>query len=232
MAEKKTRSRIPQGAKLRAQLQKEIDSTCPFCGNEDVGHFQVHHIDETPSNNEIDNLILLCPNCHSKITKGDIPQVDVWKRKIQLARGVESTKAKIIQFNSHVDSAIVGDNNKVTVNQPKKKIINKYPEGTLGADRDKANYISYLISRYNDYKAYELGKDKVNYAVFGSRLKKKYGIGQTKTIYNVSIEMFDDLSTHIKSKIDGTKLGRIKKKTQKNYSSFSEYIDKYANPTC
>lgn len=69
---KKVRKKIPQEVKVRAQLQKDINSNCPFCKNDDVGHFQIHHIDGDPSNNLIANLILLCPICHSKITKGDI----------------------------------------------------------------------------------------------------------------------------------------------------------------
>lgn len=68
----KIRKRIPQENKVRAELQKEINSICPFCKNDDVGHFEIHHIDEDPSNNKINNLILICPICHSKITKGDI----------------------------------------------------------------------------------------------------------------------------------------------------------------
>ncbi|MEF3696227.1 HNH endonuclease signature motif containing protein [Desulfolutivibrio sp.] len=231
MTEKKNRSRIPQEAKIRAQLQREICSVCPFCENDDVGHFQIHHIDGIPSNNEIENLLLLCPNCHSIITKGDIPQVEVWKRKIQLAHGAERVheKAKVVQFNSHVGNAVIGDNNRVNVNQQKKKVVNKYPEGTIGSDRDKTNYISYLISRYNEFKEYEVGKGNVRYGVFGAHLKKKYRIGSTKTIYNLPIYKFSALSTYIQGRIDGTMLGKIKQKTQKNYSNFSVYIDKYVN---
>ena len=69
--EKKTRVKIPKENKVRAELQKEISSMCPFCNCTDVGHFQIHHIDENPSNNQMLNLILVCPTCHSKITKGD-----------------------------------------------------------------------------------------------------------------------------------------------------------------
>lgn len=50
---KKIRTRIPKENKLRAELQKEIGSTCPFFNSEDVGHFEIHHIDENPSNNEV-----------------------------------------------------------------------------------------------------------------------------------------------------------------------------------
>jgi hypothetical protein len=66
----KKRKSIP--LKTKALLQKEINSSCPFCSNDDVGHFQVHHIDENPENNEMENLLMVCPTCHSKITKLDI----------------------------------------------------------------------------------------------------------------------------------------------------------------
>ena len=45
---------------------------CEICGyNEDTDILQVHHIDENRQNNEIENLIILCPNCHAKITYGN-----------------------------------------------------------------------------------------------------------------------------------------------------------------
>ncbi len=72
MQDSRRRIRVPKEMKVRAELQKEIHSCCPLCPNNDVGHFHIHHIDSNPSNNEVRNLILLCPLCHSKITKGDI----------------------------------------------------------------------------------------------------------------------------------------------------------------
>src|SRR5215467_13198918 len=89
--------------KTRALLQREIASSCPFCASDDVDHFQVHHIDENPTNNEINNLVLLCPLCHSKITKGDIGHNDVVARKHGLLIDARRTKlmpAKIITFRS------------------------------------------------------------------------------------------------------------------------------------
>lgn len=81
---KKIRTRIPQETKVRAILQQEINSKCPNCENTDVGHFEIHHIDENPNNNKIENLILLCPICHSKITKKDIQidEVKKWKKNL------------------------------------------------------------------------------------------------------------------------------------------------------
>lgn len=80
----KKRVPIPQLNKVRAMLQQEINSKCPNCENKDVGHFEIHHIDENPNNNSMDNLILLCPICHSKITKGDIQidEVKKWKNNL------------------------------------------------------------------------------------------------------------------------------------------------------
>ena len=80
----KPRKSIPN--KTRSILQKEIKSQCPFCPNEDVEHFQVHHIDKNPMNNELENLLMLCPTCHSKITKGDIKYDSVIKVKSQLTK--------------------------------------------------------------------------------------------------------------------------------------------------
>lgn len=91
----KKRKSIPQKNKIRAELQKEVNSSCPFCDNQDVGHFQIHHIDEDPSNNEYINLILICPTCHSKITKGDISKQDVIDKKLNL-----KSRESLVQFVS------------------------------------------------------------------------------------------------------------------------------------
>ena len=42
---------------------------CKVCGwNEDERILEVHHIDGNRENNNIDNLCILCPTCHRKIT--------------------------------------------------------------------------------------------------------------------------------------------------------------------
>lgn len=226
MAEKKTRKRIPQENKVRAELQKEIQSKCPFCEGVEVGHFQIHHIDENPSNNDLGNLLLLCPTCHSQVTKGDISQIDVLKKKIFLINNpTAETRLKssnVTNFNSKVENAIVGNNNKVSVRQ-KKTIKQKYPEGCVGFDTVKANYIGHLIKRYNEYKEYEVGKGKVNYAIFSSHLKKRYKIGPTRTLYNLPIARFYELVDYIQSRIDSTKLAKIKGSNHRNYSTYQEY---------
>ena len=55
----KTRPEIPRAT--REKVLKEFNHRCAICGTERP---QVHHIDENPSNNDLLNLIPLCPNCH------------------------------------------------------------------------------------------------------------------------------------------------------------------------
>ena len=44
---------------------------CLVCGwKEDERILEVHHLDEDRSNNKLDNLCILCPTCHRKITLG------------------------------------------------------------------------------------------------------------------------------------------------------------------
>jgi HNH endonuclease len=96
----KKRSNIKYITKIRSLLQQEINSICPFCLSHEVGQFQIHHIDENPSNNVIENLILVCPTCHSKITKNDIS-----KKEVQLKKKNLSVTQQLIECaNINVDS--------------------------------------------------------------------------------------------------------------------------------
>lgn len=146
------------------------------------------------------------------------------KFALSTGSGIENSSKDIkVSFNNTVNNAIVGDNNKIIINQTKKKVVQKYPEGCIGADTVKANYIGHLISRYNEYKEYEVGKGQVKYAVFAGQLKKRYKIAPTRTLYNLHINKFDELISYIQSRIDGTKLAKIKGKGHKNYSTFEEF---------
>ena len=104
LSKKNRRIPIPQKSKTKAQLQKEIGSICPFCPNEDVGVFQIHHIDENPSNNRFINLLLLCPTCHSKITKEDISKQDVIDKK----KSLKNTNSKVQFISVHIDEENCG----------------------------------------------------------------------------------------------------------------------------
>jgi len=55
------RRKIP--AETVAQLELECDSTCCMCREKNLP-LQIHHINGNPNNNSVDNLVVLCPNCH------------------------------------------------------------------------------------------------------------------------------------------------------------------------
>ena len=56
-------------SQYRIKALKTYPHKCNVCGwNEDERILEVHHIDENRSNNDIDNLVILCPICHRKIT--------------------------------------------------------------------------------------------------------------------------------------------------------------------
>lgn len=215
-------------SRVRAALQKEVDSSCPFCGSEEVEHFEVHHIDEDHSNGDRSNLLMLCPLCHSKITKGDILMDEVKRRKLEFVTSPIPAKraSNVVQFTGKVGNAVVGDNNVVHIrNTTKKSPIQKYPEGSIGFENRKANYVGYLINQYNEYKEWEVGKDNMNYALFLSKLKRELKLGPTRTIYNAPTEVFGNLVDRIQKRIDGTKLAKVNgyKGQFKNYDSFLEY---------
>ena len=59
MSPTKPRRAVP--APVRKRLLEEFHHRCALCGGERP---HVHHIDLNPSNNDINNLIPLCPSCH------------------------------------------------------------------------------------------------------------------------------------------------------------------------
>ena len=141
MKSKKIRAKIPREGKVRAELQKEINSVCPFCSSDDVGHFEIHHIDEDPSNNKNDNLLLLCPTCHSKITKRDITLSEVILTKKKIITGLEKRKvplSKDILIRASVANVISGGSNIINIAQSKKPIKLEFPPGCIGYDPAQA----------------------------------------------------------------------------------------------
>ena len=54
---------------------------CGFCPEQEIASLQVHHIDSDPTNNILENLIIVCATCHTKITGGVISEADVRTKK-------------------------------------------------------------------------------------------------------------------------------------------------------
>ncbi len=56
---------------IRKYLLEKYNYCCYVCGfnklhpRTNMPILQIHHIDENPTNNNEDNLVILCPNCHA-----------------------------------------------------------------------------------------------------------------------------------------------------------------------
>jgi hypothetical protein len=225
------RKKIPP--KMLKHLQKEINSKCPICRNEDVKLFEVHHIDSISSNNDERNLIMLCPNCHTKVTQGDYSVDYMYNLKIKLMLNATAdeepiSKCNIIEINSDVNNSVFANEihaKNINLNR-KSKVKMSYPEGSIGADVNRKIYAKHLIDRYNDFTKDDEYKPKFSYSVIYTNIKKQFGA----SCYNIPINRFDDLCVYLQNKIRNTRLGRIlNSRGQKLFSTFEEYIEKYCN---
>lgn len=108
------------------------------------------------------------------------------------------------------------------VKAPKKPVI-ELPDGALGKDLLKKNYINYLIKRYGEWKQLELNKngEKFSWASFNKHLMNRYkasGINYIPVIY------FEELTTYLHDRIDKT-IFRKKRRSDghRNYSPFEDH---------
>lgn len=47
-------------------------SKCAVCGLDEECCLQVHHVDKDRNNDDINNLIILCANCHCRVHRGNL----------------------------------------------------------------------------------------------------------------------------------------------------------------
>jgi len=80
MARRKT---LP--SKTTKLVFQEAQGHCPFCKVAEVSALEIHHITSAAAggSDAPENLIVVCSNCHSKITAGDISEAEVRHMKIR-----------------------------------------------------------------------------------------------------------------------------------------------------
>jgi len=108
---------------------------------------------------------------------------------------------------------------------PKKPAI-ALPDGALGNDLYKKNYVNYLSKRYGDWKQLQFDTDgrgeKFNWASHNKSLMNRY---HASGINFIPVTHFDELVNFLKSKIDKTQFGRNNKaKNKRNYSELEEHV--------
>ena len=111
MKQKKTRTNIPRDK--AAQVLFLADRICCVCRNRGKP-VQIHHIDEDPSNNELNNLSVLCFDCHRETMisggfdrKLDGEQVtlyrDDWLQMVAQNRVSENSSHALLEKNSEYE---------------------------------------------------------------------------------------------------------------------------------
>ena len=98
-----------------------------------------------------------------------------------------------------------------------------YPEGCIGADLPKRNYVKYLVERYHHYREADAGfgrKEKLRYAVLFKNIEAKF----KAPTYFIPENRFEELVDYLHARIDGTILGRRNNsRGVRNFESFDEY---------
>jgi predicted transcriptional regulator len=68
-------------------LFEEVEYACAYCGQHGKENLTIHHIDHNKSNNEYDNQIILCHNCHHRYNQNKgISKDDILKLKLHLIK--------------------------------------------------------------------------------------------------------------------------------------------------
>ena len=117
----------------------------------------------------------------------------------------------------------VGDRVTVRVSKGSKRPAS-YPEGCIGANLAKRNYVKYLVERYNHYREADgrFGRTtRFHYSVLFKNIEATF----KAPTYFIPENRFGELVDYLHDRIDNTILGRVNhKRGIPNYESFDEYV--------
>ena len=117
----------------------------------------------------------------------------------------------------------VGDHVSVRVGKNSKRPAS-YPQGCIGANLAKHNYVKYLVERYNHYREAD-ARFRRNGRFHYSVLFKNIGSKFKAPTYFIPETHFGELVDYLHDRIDNTILGRVNNKRGiPNYESFDEYV--------
>ncbi len=121
----------------------------------------------------------------------------------------------------HAGTLQVGNHTTVRIVKGRKSSV--YPDGCIGADLPRRNYVKYLVERYNRYREADASfgrKDRFHYAVLFKNIESKF----KAPLYFIPENRFGELVDYLHSRIDKTILGRRNNgRGIRNYESFDEY---------
>ncbi len=225
----KKRRAIPK--LVEKTIYQESDSSCSFCQEKQVASLEVHHIDSNPSNNDARNLIVVCGNCHSKITKGIISETDVATKKMELywkkrseSEATSMRTGNSVSVTSSIINAPVANSIHITKITKERTHPTPHPPGSIGANLSLRGYIDYLVKRYFEFRRADPSfgqKRSFSHAEIHTTIARTFGF-QT---FFAPESHFNPLCDYIKDRIDNTILGRANHaKGIPNYHSYEEHL--------
>src|SRR3990172_3638978 len=197
---------------LEKRVFQETLSRCPFCPESDIASLQIHHINGDPTCNEIENLLCVCANCHSKITAGVISEADVRTKKRELHWNSQLAPHTSAATVSVADSTVHGDvahtihktYTKISTPTPPRT---QHPAGSIGADLKKKAYIHYLVTRYYKFRSADKSygrRVRFSHSVIHQNIENEFGY-QT---YFMPVDQFPRLVEYLQDAIGDTIQGR------------------------
>jgi hypothetical protein len=116
----------------------------------------------------------------------------------------------------------VGDRTTIRVAKSSRRAV-AYPDGCIGADLPKRNYVKYLVERYHHYREADASFGRngpFSYAVLFKNIEAKF----KAPTYFIPEGRFEELVDYLHSRIDDTILGRKNNsRGVRNFESFDEY---------
>lgn len=227
---KSNRKAIPKATEH--QIREQCGQACanPACRKWNTATHELHHIDGDRSRSVVENLILLCANCHSEEQHGILSpaQVMTWKRMAEFGylpppAGQAPLLRPIMRDNNGVVAERLHVEN-LTIKQVKEKSGKSAPlPGTVGADPNMRDYANYLAKRYIEWrkKGIAMGIDKRRFSAASTQGILCEGFG-SQSSHSVPQTRFHKWVIQAQGKIDATVWGRIN--PHRNYHSWEEHL--------
>ena len=190
-----------------------------------------------------ENLILLCGR-HHRIIDAEVEKYTV-ARLLEIKHNHENESQEIPAINPrneavanslfqqyknlilaesgskvavHSPGAIQADTVNIKTSRPQVKVLP--PEGSIGNDSSMSSYIDYLIKRYQQYQKRHKEKGSYKYIAIFNAIRREFG----SKWQLLPKEQFDSLVFYLCKRVDGTQIGRIRKKrNQRNYHLYEEH---------
>ena len=228
-----TRSKNRISSMASKKVWQEAGQRCPFCAESAVEALHVHHIEsrEYGGSNKFENLILVCANCHGKITHGQISEADVLvkKRELFYSKNAQS-KPPLVAKPKKIRNTLnfTGENsgmvaNNITFKGGSKPKVGP-PLGTVGADPLRKNYMAYMLDKYHECRIADksFGRfDPYNPGEIRKNIIRQFA---RAGLYHVPLERFDAVCEYIAGRIDRTPLAKtLHARGQRIYKSFREF---------